>query len=52
LTAYLASEKNDRQYLSGKTFTANKNEYYPIPIQAIDRSFKEGVPTLTQDPAY
>jgi hypothetical protein len=52
LTAYLASEKNDRQYLNGKTFTANKNEYYPIPIQAIDRSFKEGVPTLTQDPAY
>ncbi len=52
LTAYLASEKNDRQYLAGKTFTANKNEYYPIPIQAIDRSFKDGVPTLTQDPAY
>ncbi len=52
LTAYLASEKNDRQYLAGKTFTANKNEYYPIPIQAIDRSIKEGVPTLTQDPAY
>ncbi len=52
LTAYLASERNDRQYLAGKTFTANKNEYYPIPIQAIDRSFKEGVPTLTQDPAY
>ncbi|MGB5371119.1 MAG: RagB/SusD family nutrient uptake outer membrane protein [Flavobacteriaceae bacterium] len=52
LTAYLASERNDRQYLAGKTFTANKNEYYPIPIQAIDRSIKEGVPTLTQDPAY
>ncbi len=52
LSAYLQSEDDHRQYLSGKTFTANKNEYYPIPIQAIDRSYKDGVPTLTQDPAY
>jgi GH15 family glucan-1,4-alpha-glucosidase len=52
LNAYLQSEKEHRQYLAGKTFTENKNEFYPIPIQAIDRSYKDGVPTLTQDPAY
>ncbi|MFX0555529.1 RagB/SusD family nutrient uptake outer membrane protein [Maribacter sp. CXY002] len=52
LNAYIASESNHRTYLSGRSFTANKNEYFPIPSQAIDRSFKEGTATLTQDPAY
>ncbi len=52
LNAYLASESEHRTYLEGKSFTANKNEYYPIPIEAIDRSYLNGEPTLTQDPAY
>lgn len=52
LNAYLAVEKNKRVYLSGKSFTKNKNEYFPIPLEAIDRSLKEGEPTLTQDPNY
>lgn len=52
LNAYLASESEHRTYLQGKVFTPNKNEFYPIPSQAIDRSFLEGQPTLTQDPAY
>lgn len=52
LNAYLAVEKNKRVYLSGKSFTKNKNEYFPIPLEAIDRSLKEGKPTLTQDPNY
>jgi hypothetical protein len=52
LNTYLAEEKNKRVYLSGKSFTKNKNEYFPIPLEAIDRSLKGGKPTLTQDPNY
>jgi hypothetical protein len=52
LNDYLKSEGRYRIYLAGKSFTSPKNEYYPIPQQAIDRSYKEGEPTLTQDPNY
>lgn len=52
LNKYLEVEKTKRVYLSNAVFTKNKNEFFPIPIQAIDRSIKEGTPTLTQDPAY
>ena len=52
LNAYIASESQHRSYLTGKSFTAGKHEYFPIPIEAIDRSAKDGVPTITQDPAY
>ncbi|SKB47258.1 RagB/SusD family nutrient uptake outer membrane protein [Maribacter arcticus] len=52
LNAYIASESQQRTYLSGKSFVAGKNEFFPIPIEAIDRSSIEGQPTLTQDPAY
>lgn len=52
LNAYIASESQTRIYLAGKTFTAGKHEFFPIPIEAIDRSAVEGQATLTQDPAY
>lgn len=52
LNAYLQSESEHRVYLQGKSFTEGKNEFYPIPTEAIDRSFIEGQATLTQDPAY
>ena len=52
LNAYLASEGRYRIYLAGKSFTSPKNQYYPVPQQAIDRSYSEGEPTLTQDPNY
>jgi len=52
LNAYIASESDHRQYLTGKAFTKGKHEFFPIPLEAIDRSAIEGVPTLTQDPAY
>ena len=52
LNDYLKSEGRYRIYLAGKSFTSPKNEYYPIPQQAIDRSYSEGEPTLTQDPNY
>lgn len=52
LNAYIQSESRTRVYLQGRSFTAGKNEFYPIPTEAIDRSFKDGVATLTQDPSY
>ena len=52
LEKYLLSEGRYRIYLAGKSFTSPKNQYYPIPQQAIDRSYSEGEPTLTQDPNY
>jgi hypothetical protein len=52
LNAYLQSESRYRVYLQGKSFTEGKNEFYPIPTEAIDRSFLDGQATLTQDPAY
>lgn len=52
LNAYIQSESQSRTYLEGKTFVEGKHEYFPIPLEAIDRSVKDGVPTLTQDPAY
>ena len=52
LNDYLARESKFRVYLQGKKFTSPKNEFYPIPTYAIDRSFKDGEPTLTQDPNY
>jgi len=52
LNAYLDVEKGKRVYLAGKSFAKGKNEFYPIPLEAIDRSLKDGKPTLTQDPNY
>ena len=52
LNEYLSRESRYRVYLQGKSFTAPKNEFYPIPTYAIDRSFLDGEPTLTQDPNY
>ena len=52
LSKYLESESRYRIYLQGKAFTKMKNEFYPIPTEAIDRSYVEGTPTLTQDSNY
>ena len=52
LNDYLSRESEYRIYLKGKQFTSPKNEFYPIPTYAIDRSFLDGQPTLTQDPNY
>ncbi len=52
LNDYLARESKYRIYLQGKQFTSPKNEFYPIPTYAIDRSYLDGEPTLTQDPNY
>ena len=45
------SMNNKRGYLTAANFTANKNEYFPIPASIIDVAAKYGN-TLTQNPGY
>jgi hypothetical protein len=52
LSAYLDSEEEHRVYLRGVTFEDPQNQYFPIPTEAIDRSFLNGEATITQDPNY
>jgi tetratricopeptide (TPR) repeat protein len=52
INEYFRVEQTKRQYLRGARFTAGKNEYFPIPEQAIVRSLKDGQPTLKQNPGY
>ena len=40
---------NKRGYLAGKSFTTNKNEYFPIPNDEILNSQKDGKATLKQN---
>ncbi len=48
LNTYLSVEKTKRPYLGNAVFTAGKNEYFPIPLQQIDR--EKGA--LVQNPGY
>ena len=43
---------NKRNFLINATFTAGRNEYFPIPQAQIDRSSKGGTPVLKQNPGY
>ena len=63
LNKYLAEESksgtdmsgrtyNKRLYLVGRSFTAGKNDYFPLPNDEILNSQKDGKPTLTQNPGY
>lgn len=52
LNAYYAVEGTKRAYLRGVQFTANKHEYFPIPLQEIINSQLAGQPTLKQNPGY
>jgi hypothetical protein len=52
LNAYYPIEAKKRSYLSGVTFIKGKHEYFPIPLQEILNSQKNGAPTLTQNPGY
>ena len=51
LNAYVAKEKLKRTYYNEAVFGDN-NIYYPIPLQEIVNSSKNGQPTLTQNPGY
>jgi starch-binding outer membrane protein, SusD/RagB family len=52
LNAYYAKEKLKRAYFNGVSFIKGKHEYYPIPLQEILNSKKDGVETLKQNPGY
>ena len=56
LNSYIAHELSvpdyNYYYMATAKFTKGKNEYYPIPLQQIDLSFKDGVFTLIQNPNY
>lgn len=52
LNTYFTFEKQFAADVQSGVFTANKNEYFPIPQEQIDLSFKDGTPTLTQNSGY
>jgi starch-binding outer membrane protein, SusD/RagB family len=52
LNKYNDAEAKKRVYKAGAKFIKGKNEFFPIPQEAIDRSEKDGKATLVQDPAY
>ncbi len=52
LNTYYIVEGTKRAYLRGVQFTANKHEYFPLPLQEILNSALNGAPTLKQNPGY
>lgn len=49
---YFETESKKRPFLNRAQFVKNKHEYAPIPQRAIDQSWKNGVPSLQQNPGY
>ncbi len=52
LNAFLTAEEVRFDYLAGHSYDDDVDRYLPIPRDAIDRSLKDGEPTLTQNPGY
>ncbi len=52
LNAYFQYESQFTIDVQGAKFTANKNEYMPIPQNQIDISYDKGQPTLVQNLGY
>jgi hypothetical protein len=52
LNSYFGYEGQFVTDVTGAHFTAGKNEKYPIPLQQIDLTQKNGKNTLTQNPGY
>lgn len=52
LNAYYGTEAKKRPYLNGVQFVKDKHEYFPIPLQEILNSKKDGKETLTQNKGY
>jgi len=52
INAYFQYEGQFTEDVSGAKFTANKNEYMPIPQAQIDLTFEKGKATLTQNQGY
>lgn len=51
INTYISREKKHIQYLEGVKFE-DKYSYFAIPLIEIDRSYKDGKPTLTQNLGY
>lgn len=51
INAYIERERKHIAYLDEAVFDKN-HRYYAIPLIEIDRSYKDGKPTLTQNPGY
>jgi len=49
---YFNAESKKRYYMIGAKFEAGKDELQPIPANAIQLSYKNGEPTLTQNDGY
>jgi hypothetical protein len=52
INAYIAREKAARPLKLNAVFTANKNEYMPIPQSEIDNLNSDGTEHLKQNPGY
>lgn len=52
LNRYYTAEGKKRAYLNGVQFVKGKHEYFPIPLQEILNSKKDGKETLNQNPGY
>jgi len=52
VNAYIAKEKANRPLKLNAHFTANKNEYMPIPQGEIDNMNSDGTIRLVQNPGY
>lgn len=52
VNTYIAREKGRRPLKANAQFTANKNEYCPIPQERIDNMNSDGVIRLKQNPGY
>ncbi|MBI1782059.1 MAG: RagB/SusD family nutrient uptake outer membrane protein [Sphingobacteriales bacterium] len=52
INAYIAREKSFRPLKAAANFTANKNEYMPIPQGEIDNMNSDGKVRLTQNTGY
>lgn len=52
LNAYFDYQGSITQDVKDGSFSAPKNNYYPIPQRQIDLSVKDGEPMLKQNPGY
>ena len=52
INTYISREKTIRPLKLNASFTAGKNEYFPIPQASIDRLNSDGTKRLTQNPGY
>jgi hypothetical protein len=52
INRYIAREKGDRPLKLNAQFTANKNEYFPIPLDELENLNSDGTERIKQNPGY